>query len=141
MAPSPLTPGAGSAPPGGPTIQSAPPNFYAQAASAQQGQSAPPDYSKDNQTFRSAVQKLLTIYDKLEKLTPNGQKIDKDIKAMATTLKATRDRVFEGDEGEDEDQPATSTDSSGTGGDTKAAAGSAQTPAAPASATPAGAGA
>lgn len=92
-----------------PATPSTPPNFYAQAAMGQQSAPSTPDYSQQNSQFRNAVTKLLTIFDKLEKLTPNGEKIEKDVKAMADTLKACRDRVLQGDEGEDEDEEKKST--------------------------------
>lgn len=114
---------------------SAPPNFYAQAAMAHNA--APvPDYTAQNQQFKSAVQKLLAIFDKMEKLTPNGLKIDKDIKAMADSLRATRDRVFEGEEGEKEGEGQTGAEeATGTAGATKAAQPAAGTAAPSSSAT------
>lgn len=78
----------------------APPNFYEQAASAPASPQKP-DYTQQNTEFQNVVTKLLSIFDKLEKMTPNGQDISKNIKAMAQTLKDTRDKVFEGNETED----------------------------------------
>jgi hypothetical protein len=106
---------------------SAPPNFYAQAAQGQSATPAKPDYRAQNDQFNAAVTKLLAIFDKLEKLTPNGQKIDKDIRSLADSLKATRDKVMEGADGEGADSDAAqaggAADTTGTGGGTAAAAG------------------
>lgn len=131
MATSVLPSPASAAQPAAPgTPPSAPPNFYAQAASAHPPV-AQPDYSEQNRQFKSAVEKLLTIFDKMEKMTPNGQKIDKDIRGMAQALKSTRDRVFEGEEGagagEDGEGKgaagavASGGQATGTGGESKAA--------------------
>lgn len=121
--------------PGSSPTASAPPNFYAQAATAHHA--APvPDYTAQNQQFKSAVEKLLSIFDKMEKLTPNGLKINKDIKAMADSLKATRDRVFEGEEGEKEGEGQTGAEeANGTAGGTQAAQSAAASPPPP-TATP-----
>jgi hypothetical protein len=82
----------------------APPNFYAQAATAQPPAStASKGNPEDTATFRKATEKLLTIFDKMEKLKPNGIAVDKKIKSMAQALKDLRSEVFEGEEGDDSD--------------------------------------
>jgi soluble cytochrome b562 len=82
----------------------APPNFYAQAASAQPaspaGQSG---NSEDTTKFRTAIEKLVTIFDKIEKMKPNGIDISKKVKAVAQSLKDLKTEVFEGEEGEGAD--------------------------------------
>lgn len=78
----------------------APPNFYEQAAKAPAG-AQKPDYTQQNTEFQNAVTKLLSIFDKLEKMTPNGKDISKNIKAAADAVKSARDMAFEGTETED----------------------------------------
>lgn len=78
----------------------APPNFYAQAATAQPAASAKPANSEDTTKFRTAVDKLVTIFDKMEKLKPNGVSVEKKIKAIAQSLKDLKSEVFEGEEGD-----------------------------------------
>ena len=82
----------------------APPNFYAQAASAQPPASKQAAAnSEDTQKFRTAIEKLVTIFDKIEKLKPNGVDISKKIKSVAQSLKDLKSEVFEGEEGSDSD--------------------------------------
>jgi soluble cytochrome b562 len=87
------------------TTPTAPPNFYAQAATAQPaaapGQQAS---AEDTAKFRKAIEKLLTIFDKMEKLKPNGISVEKKIKSVAQSLKDLRNEVFEGEEGEGGDE-------------------------------------
>ena len=64
----------------------APPNFYAQAATAQPPAAAAKGNPEYTATFRKATEKLLTIFDKMEKLKPNGIAVDKKIKSMAQAL-------------------------------------------------------
>jgi soluble cytochrome b562 len=85
---------------GGQTPLTAPPNFYAQAASAQPATPASPANSEDTTKFRTAIEKLVTIFDKIEKLKPNGVDISKKVKAVAQSLKDLKTEVFEGEEGE-----------------------------------------
>ena len=80
------------------TSQQAPPNFYAQAASAQP--SPKPDHSADNQKFRMAVDKLTKAFTFLANLHPNGQDITKEIKAMAQALQEAEKKAFGGPDGE-----------------------------------------
>jgi hypothetical protein len=75
----------------------APPNFYEQAAKAPAGP-AKPDYTKQNTEFSEAVVKLLSILGKMEKMTPNGKDISKNMKAAAEAIKSARDDAFEGTE-------------------------------------------
>lgn len=127
-----------STPPAG-SPSSAPPNFYAQAASAQPpSQSAKPDHTEDNSKFRRAVEKLLTVFSQMEKLKPNGQDISKDLKSMATALKDTQSKVFEGMDGAgDEDLDLEGKPKQATA----AAGGGPAGPAPPATAQPGGTGA
>lgn len=119
MATSPLP--TSSAPSGAPPV--APPNFYAQAASAQPaaapGQSGSPE---DTQKFRTAIEKLVTIFDKIEKLKPNGVDISKKVKAVAQSLKDLRNEVFEGEEGEGGDDTSLSSPSPAAAGNAAAGA-------------------
>jgi hypothetical protein len=85
----------------------APPNFYAQAATAQPPAAAPAN-NEDTTKFRNAIGKLLEIFDKIEKLKPNGTDISKDVKGVAQSLKDLREKVFEGDEGETDSTGAAS---------------------------------
>jgi soluble cytochrome b562 len=80
----------------------APPNFYAQAATAQPSAAAKPN-SEDTTKFRTAIEKLVTIFDKIEKLKPNGVDISKKVKAVAQSLKDLKSEVFEGEEGDGAD--------------------------------------
>jgi len=120
------------------TSASAPPNFYAQAASAQPpAQPAKPDHTEDNQKFRRAVEKLLTVFSQMEKLKPQGKDISKQLKAMAQSLKDTQSEVFEGMDGAgDEDLDLEKKPQAQS-----AAGGGAAGPAAPATAQPGGTGA
>ena len=96
----------------------APPNFYEQAAQAPQGAPAKQDFTQANTEFQNAVTKLLSIFDKLEKMKPNGMDISKNIKAMAQTLKDTQSMVFEGSETEEAigtGQPTPGTTGAATG--------------------------
>lgn len=82
----------------------APPNFYAQAASAQPPAKPTPDNSEDTKKFRTAIEKLAGvegIFTKMEKLKPNGKNIEKKVKAIAQSLKDLSTEVMEGSEGED----------------------------------------
>ena len=90
----PSSPAAGSQ-----TPPVAPPNFYAQAATAQPS-AVKPAASEDTQKFRTAIEKLVTIFDKIEKLKPNGVDISKKVKSVAQSLKDLRNEVFEGEEGD-----------------------------------------
>ena len=81
----------------------APANFYAQAASAQSPSQVKPANSEDTAKFRTAIEKLVTIFDKIEKLKPNGVDISKKIKSVAQSLKDLKSEVFEGEEGSDSD--------------------------------------
>ena len=94
---------------GGQTPLTAPPNFYAQAASAQPATPASPANSEDTTKFRTAIEKLVTIFDKIEKLKPNGVDISKKVKAVAQSLKDLKTEVFEGEEGEGLDDTDLST--------------------------------
>jgi soluble cytochrome b562 len=116
----PSSPAAGSQ-----TPPVAPPNFYAQAASAQPTAPSQPGNPEDTTKFRTAIEKLVTIFDKIEKLKPNGIDISKKVKAVAQSLKDLKGEVFEGEEGEGGDGADTDL------GDGKAAAGNAATGAAP----------
>jgi hypothetical protein len=78
----------------------APPNFYEQAAKAPAGPQKQ-DFTQQNTEFQNAVTKLLSIFDKMEKMTPNGKDISKKIKAAAEVIKSARDDAFEGTETED----------------------------------------
>lgn len=80
------------------TVPQVPPNFYAQAASAQP--SAKPDHSADNQKFRMAVDKLTKAFAFLTNLHPNGQDISKEIKSMAQALQEAEKKAFGGPDGE-----------------------------------------
>lgn len=106
-----------SPPPSSQTPTPAPPNFYAQAATAQPAQ---PDQqsAQDTATFKTAIGKLLTIFGKIEKLKPNGINIEKKIKAVADSLRELQNEVTEGEEGEGE-----SDTDLGAGGGTGGAAG------------------
>lgn len=75
----------------------APPNFYEQAAKAPAGPQKQ-DFTQQNTEFQNAVTKLLSIFDKMEKMTPNGKDISKKIKAAAEAIKSARDDAFEGTE-------------------------------------------
>jgi hypothetical protein len=86
-----------------PGTPAAPPNFYAQAASAQPAGAKPAASSEDTQKFRTAIEKLVTIFDKIEKLKPNGVDISKKIKSVAQSLKDLKSEVFEGEEGDGSD--------------------------------------
>lgn len=81
--------------------QTAPPNFYAQAASAQPTAAVSKPNTEDTAKFKTIMPKLLDFFDKLEKLKPNGVDISKKIKAVAQSLKDLKSEVFEGDEGDD----------------------------------------
>lgn len=63
---------------------------------------APKPHAEETEKFRAAIPKLLVIFDKLEKLKPNGKDISKGVKAMADTLKEIRINVFSD---EDETSP------------------------------------
>lgn len=93
-----LVPSSSSSASGAGTSQQAPPNFYAQAASAQP--SPKPDHSADNQKFRMAVDKLTKAFTFLANLHPNGQDITKEIKAMAQALQEAEKKAFGGPDGE-----------------------------------------
>ena len=84
--------------------QTAPPNFYAQAATAQPpAASAKPDTSEDTKKFRAAIEKLAGvegILTKMEKLKPNGKNIEKKIKAIAQSFKDLSSEVLQGEEGD-----------------------------------------
>jgi len=118
-------------------VPSAPPNFYAQAASGQGGQPSPMSpgatppaaaaHAEDSAKFRRAVEKLLVVFSQMEKLKPNGQDISKELKAMAQTLKDTQSKVFEGAEGEGMDLNIDTAGGGAAAGGSTAAAG----PAAP----------
>ena len=96
MATSPLPSSSAAMQSGSPT---APPNFYAQAATAQPAAAGQPA-AEDTKKFRTAMEKLLMIFDKMEKLKPNGIDVSKKIKSVADSLKDLRNEVFEGEEGE-----------------------------------------
>lgn len=114
------------------TPATAPPNFYAQAATAQPapapGQAAG---AEDAAKFRRAVEKLLDIFDKMEKLKPNGIDISKKLKPVAQSLKDLKNEVFEGEEGEegaDTDSGPVASAGGGTGAGAGAGAGAASPP-------------
>jgi len=110
----------------------APPNFYAQAATAQSASPAAQPNSEDTAKFRKAIEKLVTIFDKMEKLKPNGISIEKKIKSVAQSLKDLRNEVFEGEEGEGADDMDLSSGKDGKADSaTSAAAGNAAAGAAP----------
>ncbi len=108
----------------------APPNFYAQAASAQQNPPAakPSPHAEDTAKFKAALPKLLMIFDKLETLKPNGMDISKEVKAMAQTLKDTRMKVFEGQDADEGDEAAQQAPAGAAPGTTPTAAPPSPTP-------------
>lgn len=118
----PSMPGAAGATPSDPrTAAAAPPNFYAQAASAQPAPK--PDYSIDNQKFRLAIDKLMKAFDYLEKLRPNGQDIAPEVKAMAQSLKVAEKKAFGGGDEPDMDVEGAGGEGGQAGGQAGAAAG------------------
>jgi 3-oxoacyl-ACP reductase-like protein len=100
----------------------APPNFYAQAATAQPVAAGQPAAAEDTKKFRTAMEKLLMIFDKMEKLKPNGIDVSKKIKSVADSLKDLRNEVFEGEESEGGDGTDTDIGSSAAAGNAAAGA-------------------